>query len=133
MGINSRQIVQAKAAYTHITQAMEWASSTIAPEPDITVRWNRCKDSLVYEGYYTLTEASCPGANPHTVEITPQRFFRYADRTWIYRCNVYQPIFKLCTMAAAREDYKAYYKNPDFWGAARVVRGVDGVCNENCF
>jgi hypothetical protein len=93
-----KQIVQAKAAYKHIQQALRWDAPSFAPEPDISVQ--RCSD-----GQITLTEPSGKVGKPHTVVLKPDRLFEYGDRYWIYRCNLYQPKFTLCTMAYRRGEY----------------------------
>ena len=107
VGVESRQVVQTKAAYRLVVRGLEWDVPT-APEPDISLRWNRDRSSLVYEGSYSLTEPSGRVGNPRTFEVTRERFFEYGDHVYIYRTNLYNPTLKLCTMAASRRQFAKY-------------------------
>jgi hypothetical protein len=72
------------------------------------LRWKRDKSSLIRQGSYFLTEPSGRVGNPHTVEVTKERFFEYGDHFYIYRTNLYNPSLKLCTMTASRRQFAKY-------------------------
>lgn len=96
-GMESKQVIQSKAAYKHIKEAIRWDSPSIAPEPDISAVWSR-------EGY-TLTEPAGRHGNPYQFKLNPERLFVHKDRPYIYRCNLYNPTLKLCRMSAARREF----------------------------
>lgn len=99
IGLRRRQICQAKAAYGMIQDALRWDSPGIAPEPDIKLKSHP-------NGCHTLTEPSGKVGKPHTAIVSRERFFTYQERHYIYRCNVYEPVFKLCSMRRSILNYK---------------------------
>lgn len=105
--VEKRQLVQTKAAYSLIQQAIDHDAPSCTPEDDI--HWQMRMDRL--DGSGTLTEPSGRAGKPHTVKIKPERFFNYAGRDWLYRCNLYNPILKLCTMRRAGLNYKRFVTN----------------------
>ncbi len=110
-----RQLVQSKRAYGHLQEAMRWDCPSIAPEPGISLSKLR--------GRNILSETSgTVGVNPYSQEVTPERFFKYGHRDWMYRCNIYKPEFKLCTMRRSILNYKRLLTK------SRVAQ-VDGFIN----
>jgi hypothetical protein len=98
LGIEKRQIVQAKSAYREIREALRWDSPGIAPEPDISMR--RIGQAVI------LTEPSGHVGKPHSTAIRAERLFSYGDRNYIYRCNLYRPALKLCSTKRSIVNYK---------------------------
>jgi len=102
IGIEKRQICQAKAPYGQLIEAMRWDCPSIAPTPDI---------HLSHHGdEYSLYERSGREGQFHAIRVHPERFFSYGGRHYIYRCNVYRPQLKLCSMARSILNYKALLK-----------------------
>lgn len=99
LGIERRQICQAKAAYRSIAQAIEWDSPSFAPEPDICLSHGNI-----------LTERSGIVGVPHSQRVGRNRFFHYADKDWIYRCNIYEEALPLLTMRRSNRNYRALLK-----------------------
>ena len=95
--MESKQVIQSKAAYGHIKEAIRWDSPSIAPEPDISVSWSRTG--------YTMTEPAGRHGNPYQFKLNPERLFVHKDRPYIYRCNLYNPTLKLCRMSAACREF----------------------------
>lgn len=101
VGVEAKQIVQAKGAYRYVKEAIRWDSPSMAPETDISIKWGR-------DGEYRLTERSGRVGNLHTISVTGDRFFEYGDRTYIYRCNLYNLDLPLCKMSGRRKAYRNY-------------------------
>ncbi len=123
-GVKSRQVVQTKAAYRQVVKGLEWDINT-APEPDISLRWIRDRGSLLYEGSYTLTEPAGRVGNPHTFEVSRDRFFKYGDHVYIYRTNLYKPSLQLSTMSAARRKYSVLQKGRNFGRGPCSIGGLN--------
>jgi hypothetical protein len=97
-----RQLVQAKAAYRDVANAIEWTAENYEAEPGITVK---CFDHLPF-GSGILQEAPGGVGKPYLSQISSSRIFEYAGKTWLYRCNLYNPQFTLRTMAHRIRNYK---------------------------
>lgn len=102
VGMEAKQIIQSKAAYRAIKEAIRWDSPSIAPEPDISVSWSRTG--------YTMVEPAGRHGNPYQFKLNADRLFVHKDRPYIYRCNLYNPTLKLCRMSAARRGYTTKIK-----------------------
>jgi len=102
LGIEKRQICQAKGPYGELIEAMRWDSPSIAPTPDISLSHHR-------DGWW-LYEPSGRVGKPHSFQVRPERFFTYGGRHYIYRCNVYRPELKLCSMSRSILNYKQLLK-----------------------
>ncbi len=112
-----KQIVQAKAAYGHLRKALQWDSPGIAPEPGISL-------SRLLDGRNVLSEISgTVGDKPYTQEVTAERFFRYGDRDWIYRCNLYKPELQLRTTRYSIRNYRRLLTKSK---KISRLQGVDG-------
>lgn len=99
-----KQLVQSKEAYKHLRRALQWDSPGIAPEPGISL-------SRLLDGRNVLSEISgTVGDKPYTQEIKAERFFRYGDRDWIYRTNLYKPELQLRTTRASIRNYRRLLK-----------------------
>lgn len=102
LGVPYRQLVQAKAAYGTIRQALEHDADSCQPEKNIS--WQVRSDR--FDGSGVLTDQSGTVGKTHSVTVTPERFFNYGGKDWIYRCNLYQPTLKLCTMRRSVSNYR---------------------------
>lgn len=118
IGMESKQIIQAKAAYGKIRQALEWSSVSFAPEPEIKLSYDVRADS------YRLTEPSGGRhGDPYTFPIARGRIFNHSDREYIYRQSIYKPLFKLCKMTATRKAYN---------DGEHTTKKSRSVCNIRC-
>ena len=101
LGIEKRQLVQAKAAYGRVQLAIEHEASYLEAEPGIWYQQSG-NDIKLFEPNGVSSSRRAGG---HA--IASSRLFRYQGKTWIYRCNLYATTFKLTSMKAARKAYKA--------------------------
>jgi AraC-like DNA-binding protein len=99
LGIERCQIVQAKAAYQSIRQALEWEAPEWEAEPNI----GYMEDKL---GFIWLNDMNGKTSSRKPAQIiTKERFFKYRGKTWIYRCNVYELDYPTTSMRASRDSY----------------------------
>ncbi len=98
--IDRRQLCQAKAEYGQAARAIDWDAPQAALSEEIYLKSNGRE--------YTLTEPSGRIGKPHSFKLKRDRLFRYGERDWIYRCNIYREEFDLCSMAARRREYRQY-------------------------
>lgn len=125
IGMESKQIIQTKAAYGKIRQALEWSSVSFAPERDIQLSYS------VREDAYRLTEPSGGRhGDPYTFPIQSGRMFRHGDREYIYRQSLYKPMFKLCKMTATRKAYNSEGEHTTKNARARCVTGCSREVKE---
>lgn len=103
IGVDRRQIVQAKAAYRHIQRAMHWDTEFYRPEPSI---WVKCVENAPW-GTYALHEPNgvSSASRPGGTQVTSERFFEYMGKTWIYRCNLYDLDYNLNSMQRSRRNF----------------------------
>jgi hypothetical protein len=92
MGVNSRQIVQSKAVYRQVVEAMRCEADYFRPNDDLI---------LTSSG-----NEYCLGEKGHRTLLTSERFFKHYGQTWIYRCSLYDLDFDLKSMAMARHEFK---------------------------
>jgi hypothetical protein len=104
--VESRQIVQSKAEYRAAAECIARDAGGVEPSKDVLLRSSE-------DGSYYLNEQGLGGRYSHKVgEVgfngIHSRFFRYGKKptVWLYRCNIYNPAVKLCTMSAARSTYR---------------------------
>lgn len=102
IGMEHRQLVQAKAAYRDVVQGIEWLSESYEAEPGLKVQ---CFDHLPF-GQAVVTEAPGGVGHPHTFLMSSSRVFEYGGKSWLYRANLYNPSFRLRTMAHRIRNYK---------------------------
>lgn len=100
LGLERRQLVQAKHAYKLIQAGISWEADSCFAEPEIWYQTNG-NDIRLFEPN-GITSSQRPGGHP----ISPQRLFTYAGKTWIYRCNLYAVDYELTSMKTARHRYK---------------------------
>lgn len=105
LGIERRQLVQAKPEYKEATTAMRWGSTGYKVGNDIS--FQREGDRLRLFEPNGKSSASRPGG--HLIE--PDRFFRYFGTDWIYRCNLYDLDYELTSMKRSRHEYKKMMRN----------------------
>lgn len=119
VGMEAKQVIQSKAAYGAIKEAIRWDSPSIAPEPDISVSWSRSG--------YTMTEPAGRHGNPYQFKLNPERLFTHKDRPYIYRCNLYNPTLKLCRMSAARREFSERTTTQSRRGGVTECSEVDNL------
>lgn len=104
IGINRRQIIQAKAGYGEIANAIEWESplyTTGSISFPVTL-------GMSPDGELLLTESNGYTSSKHSqYKIHRGRIFKYQGRYWIYRCNVYGLEYRLTSMRKTRKLYKS--------------------------
>lgn len=100
-GQERRQIIQAKSVYSLVRQALDY---TLDFESDDGTKVN-FPDSLKF-GEGILTERPGAVGKEYYSRIRAGRVFRYADKDWIYRCNLYKPVFALKTMQYRKREFK---------------------------
>ncbi len=107
LGIERCQIVQAKAAYKSIRQALEWNAPRWEAEPNI----GYMEDQM---GFIWLDDMNGNTSSRKPAQIiTKERFFQYRGKTWIYRCNLYSLDYATTSMRAARDSYvELIFLNP---------------------
>lgn len=107
MGIDRRQIVQSKADYKLAANVINHDAGSVSIADDFSL-YSRGDD-------YYLTERSGNIGELHTHKVASvgftaihSRFFQYGSKPkiWLYRTNIYRPSVKLCTMSAARTNYR---------------------------
>lgn len=87
LGVERRQLVQAKPEYQTISAA---------------IKWGAVDDELVLDEFNGKSSAKRPGG--HRLKIG--RFFTYFGATWLYRCNLYDLEYELTSMKRSRREYK---------------------------
>lgn len=106
MNVDRRQVVQSKAEYKLAAECLHHDGGAVEPSEDVNLRSS-------VDGSYYLSEKGLGGFN--TIKVgevgfhrIQSRFFTYGakPKVWLYRCNIYQPSTKLCTMSAARTRYR---------------------------
>lgn len=112
LGLEKRQIVQAKSDYRLMTDAMKNDASFYQPSDDV---W------LVNCGNTFSLNERLPGTKKWrpSYEVNAERFFEYYGKHWIYRCNLYEEPFKLCSMKAARQHFQKLASPPE-GGAVKI-------------
>ena len=104
LGIVKRQITQAKPEYKEIHDALRHGALSWQSKGDISVR--SVGEQLILEERNGRSSAQRPGGHP----IEMERFSRYFNATWLYRCNIYALDYKLSSMKYARHLYKKELK-----------------------
>lgn len=98
-----RQVVQAKGVYGLVRQALDYVVDFESEKDDVRVRF---PDSFGFGKAILSERPGGIGKECHT-HIKPGRIFRYGDKDWMYRCNLYKPVFRLKTMQYRQREYKA--------------------------
>lgn len=105
--LNKRQLVQAKGAYRVIHEMLQDETAVFDNGDFVGGKGTEevafCSLRFSYgseppERRSTLFEGNGRTSSRHQLSVESNRFFRYYGKTWIYRCNIYEPILKLCSM-----------------------------------
>lgn len=106
LGLERRQMVQAKAAYQLIDAGIEWEAERCYAEPDIYYQQFGNEIRLFEPNGITSSRQEAGNL------ISRERLFRYAGKTWIYRCNLYGVAhIELTSMRASRREFQVYLDN----------------------
>lgn len=123
MEIDRRQIVQSKGEYRLASDCLAHDGGGVEASEDVILRSSE-------DGRYFLNEKGLGGFNAVKVgEVgfhrIQSRFFSYGKKPkiWLYRCNVYNPTIKLCTLKSRRTEF-----NHRVTSESR--RGGTTLCNE---
>lgn len=102
LGIERRQLVQAKPEYKEVSSAIRWGSTGYKVKGDDDISFQREGERLrLYEPNGKSSARRLVG---HLLK--PERFFRYFGTDWIYRCNLYALDYELTSMKRSRHEYK---------------------------
>ncbi len=106
LDVNRRQVVQSKSEYRLAAECLGHDAGAVEPSEDVSLRSS-------VDGSYYLSEKGLGGR--HTIKVgevgfhrIKSRFFTYGakPKVWLYRCNIYKPSVKLCTMRSRRTEFK---------------------------
>ncbi|WP_143598324.1 hypothetical protein [Tolypothrix sp. NIES-4075] len=98
LGLNRRQLMQAKGEYKRVQQAMKHQADFFQAADDMYLV--SCGND------WELQEKSRGGKEWHKSYVTPESFCNYYDKTWIYRCNLYEERYTLTSMRRSRDIFK---------------------------
>lgn len=127
MGIDRRQIVQSKSEYRIAADSIKHDGGSIQMADNFAL-YERGDD-------YYLSESGLGGTHIHKVATVNfsaihSRFFTYGKKPkiWLYRCNIYRPELKLCTMSAARSRYRRQCTtNSARWGGTTDCNPLENL------
>lgn len=104
LNVDRRQVVQSKAEYKLAAECLNHDGGGVEASDEVSLRSQ--------DDSYFLNESGLGGRYTHKVgEVgfsrIQSRFFTYGakPKVWLYRCNIYQPTVKLCTLAARRTQF----------------------------
>lgn len=105
MEIERRQIVQSKGEYRLAADCLAHDGGGVEASEEVVLRSQ--------DDFYYLTEKGLGGHYSSKVgEVgftrIHSRFFSYGakPKTWLYRCNLYNPTIKLCSVSARRSEFR---------------------------
>lgn len=101
LGIERRQLVQAKPEYKELVTALKWHSPGYKAKGD-DISFQREGDCLRLHEPNGKSSARRPEGHL----LLPERFFRFGGTDWIYRCNLYELDYELTSMKRSRHEYK---------------------------
>lgn len=106
LGVDRRQLVQAKPEYKEIGTAIGYRASghKAKGEADIWFHWEVCRGNPAIRFHEPNGKSSATRVGGHLLQ--PDRFFRYFGADWIYRCNLYSLVYDLTSMKRSRSQYK---------------------------
>lgn len=119
LGLNRRQLMQAKGEYKRVQQAMKHQADFFQAADDIWL--TSCGND------WELQEKSRGGKEWHKSYVTPESFCNYYDKTWIYRCNLYEERYTLTSMKRSRDIFK---KSQTTTQSTKPVQLYANVSNE---
>lgn len=102
LGIERRQIAQAKHAYQSIAIGLDHEVDRWVSEPDIY--WQRIGEGVHLHEPNGVSSARREGGH----RLHRNRFFTRWGKTWLLRCNVYALDTQLNSMRTARRRFKQY-------------------------
>lgn len=109
LGVERRQLVQAKHAYRFIKAGIQLNLNDCLVEPNISYRLED-REIILHEPNGASGSKRKGG---HKIPLTGNalslecdRFFNYYGQTWIYRCNLYGLSYEFNSMKFARRKYK---------------------------
>lgn len=104
LGLERRQLVQAKHAYQMIAIGLEHeAAERWVAEPNLW--WQRLdRDNIRLFEPNGISSSRREGGH----RVSRQRLFTYFGKTWLYRCNLYAVSYRLNSMQMARHRLKQY-------------------------
>jgi hypothetical protein len=97
LGIDRRQIVQCRASYEMVAMGLRFEMDC---EPAQNLKLLHARN-----GSGVLLEQPGTVGKERVYSVSENRLFSYGGRYWIYRCNLYNPIFPLKTMRASFREY----------------------------
>lgn len=119
--VDRRQVVQSKSEYRLAAECLGHDAGAVEPSEDVSLRSSA-------DGSYYLTERGLGGH--HTIKVgevgfhrIQSRFFTYGTKpkVWLYRCNIYKPSVKLCTMRSRRTEYKRLSDQPTITPTVKIT------------
>lgn len=97
LGIDRRQIVQCRASYEMVAMGLRFEMDV---EPAESLKLLHARN-----GAGVLVEKPGTVGTERVYSVSENRFFTYGGRYWIYRTNLYKPVFQLKTMRASFREY----------------------------
>mgnify|MGYP003622950692 CR=1 FL=1 len=119
LGLDRRQLMQAKGEYKRVRQAMNHQADFFQAADDMYL--------VSCGNEWELQEKSRGGKEWHKSYVTPNSFCNYYDKTWIYRCNLYEERYTLTSMKRSRDIFKQSQKQPQ---STKPVQLYANVSNE---
>lgn len=109
LGVESRQLVQAKHAYRFIKAGIQLNLGDALIEPNISYQIG--DRSLLLHEPNGSTNSKREGGHEipmsgNSLSSDCDRFFNYYGKTWIYRCSLYDLAYEFSSMRFARRKYK---------------------------
>jgi hypothetical protein len=102
LGLDRRQLMQAKGEYKRVQEAMKHQADFFQAADDMYL--------VSCGNEWELQEKSRGGKEWHKSYVTPESFCNYYDKTWIYRCNLYEERYTLTSMKRSRDIFKQSQK-----------------------
>lgn len=125
-----RQVIQAKAVYGLVRQALDYTLD-FESEDGTKVRF---PDNLGF-GEAVLAERPGGVGRECYTRLRAGRVFSYGGKDWIYRCNLYKPMFDLKTMRYRLSEFRAALEAAEQRTTPSSRRGETTLCKkvENSF
>jgi hypothetical protein len=84
------------------------------------------------ERFSTLFESNGRTSSKRSFSVDSKRFFRYYNKEWMYRCNLYEPSLKLCSMSERQYQYNTGQPSPKAHKASLSTKKAAPACSEEC-
>lgn len=108
LGVNRRQLVQAKPEYKEVSAAIQWEAQGHKVKGDVDIWFQREGDQIRLNEPNGKSSARREGGHL----LKPERLFRYFGADWLYRCNLYALSYELTSMRRSRHEYKKLRDSP---------------------